>query len=202
MPCQQGRPRSPLPCSLHPAVESCRRRPLSASWRAERVSCPAARTLAWTKWPSREALQQGGQSTLQVRLLAGSAASCTTELTGAWQSSCHPEQASLAGRLALCSLGSTLKPRPFGGVLSWLLGAAARNLKPATMELGGKSAVIVFPDVDIDKTVEWIAVRSARCLRWLQGDLSGRPVETGTQCSAGSMKRLNARMCTHGCQEH
>ena len=37
------------------------------------------------------------------------------------------------------------------------LGAAAKNLKPATMELGGKSPMIVFPDADIDKAVEWVA---------------------------------------------
>jgi betaine-aldehyde dehydrogenase len=33
--------------------------------------------------------------------------------------------------------------------------AAAQNLRPATMELGGKSALIVFEDADLDKTVEW-----------------------------------------------
>lgn len=33
--------------------------------------------------------------------------------------------------------------------------AAAQNLRPATMELGGKSALIVFGDADVDKAVEW-----------------------------------------------
>eukprot|EP00891_Asterochloris_glomerata_P007829 jgi/Astpho2/7829/e_gw1.00117.41.1_t len=33
--------------------------------------------------------------------------------------------------------------------------AAAHNVKPATLELGGKSALIVFDDADIDKAVEW-----------------------------------------------
>jgi acyl-CoA reductase-like NAD-dependent aldehyde dehydrogenase len=33
--------------------------------------------------------------------------------------------------------------------------AAASNLRPATMELGGKSALIVFDDADVDKAVEW-----------------------------------------------
>lgn len=37
--------------------------------------------------------------------------------------------------------------------------AAAQNLVPVTMELGGKSPMIVFDDADIDKAVEWVAVR-------------------------------------------
>ena len=37
--------------------------------------------------------------------------------------------------------------------------AAAHNVKPATLELGGKSALIVFDDADIDKAVEWAMVR-------------------------------------------
>lgn len=36
-----------------------------------------------------------------------------------------------------------------------VLRAASENLLPVTMELGGKSALIVFDDVDIDKAVEW-----------------------------------------------
>ena len=31
--------------------------------------------------------------------------------------------------------------------------AAATNLKPCTLELGGKSAAIVWKDVDVDKVV-------------------------------------------------
>lgn len=39
-----------------------------------------------------------------------------------------------------------------------------KNLKPATLELGGKSPVIVFADAveseeDLERTVEWIMVR-------------------------------------------
>lgn len=34
--------------------------------------------------------------------------------------------------------------------------AAISNLRPATMELGGKSALIIFDDADIDKAVEWV----------------------------------------------
>ena len=33
--------------------------------------------------------------------------------------------------------------------------AAARQCKPCSLELGGKSALIVFEDCDIDKAVEW-----------------------------------------------
>lgn len=33
--------------------------------------------------------------------------------------------------------------------------AAAQNLRPAVMELGGKSALIIFEDADIEKAVEW-----------------------------------------------
>lgn len=33
--------------------------------------------------------------------------------------------------------------------------AAARNLRPAVMELGGKSALIIFEDAELDKAVEW-----------------------------------------------
>jgi len=33
--------------------------------------------------------------------------------------------------------------------------AAARNLRPATLELGGKSALVVFGDADLDRAVEW-----------------------------------------------
>ena len=33
--------------------------------------------------------------------------------------------------------------------------AAAQNLRPAVMELGGKSALIVFEDADVEKAVEW-----------------------------------------------
>eukprot|EP00252_Welwitschia_mirabilis_P000524 TRINITY_DN104_c0_g1_i1.p1 TRINITY_DN104_c0_g1~~TRINITY_DN104_c0_g1_i1.p1 ORF type:complete len:506 (-),score=138.57 TRINITY_DN104_c0_g1_i1:292-1809(-) len=34
--------------------------------------------------------------------------------------------------------------------------AAAQNLKPVSLELGGKSPILVFDDVDIEKAVEWV----------------------------------------------
>eukprot|EP00879_Flechtneria_rotunda_P016101 GHRR01016842.1.p1 GENE.GHRR01016842.1~~GHRR01016842.1.p1 ORF type:complete len:273 (+),score=58.34 GHRR01016842.1:26-820(+) len=34
--------------------------------------------------------------------------------------------------------------------------AAIANLRPATMELGGKSCLIIFDDSDLDKAVEWV----------------------------------------------
>lgn len=34
--------------------------------------------------------------------------------------------------------------------------AAISNLRPATMELGGKSCLIIFDDADLDKAVEWV----------------------------------------------
>ena len=36
--------------------------------------------------------------------------------------------------------------------------AAAANLRPTTMELGGKSALIVFEDADVADAVEWAMV--------------------------------------------
>jgi aldehyde dehydrogenase (NAD+) len=35
--------------------------------------------------------------------------------------------------------------------------AAKSNLKPVTLELGGKSPNIIFDDADLDKTVDWAA---------------------------------------------
>ena len=37
--------------------------------------------------------------------------------------------------------------------------AAARNLKPCTLELGGKSSLVVFDDADVTRAVEWAMVR-------------------------------------------
>ncbi|KAF6259119.1 aldehyde dehydrogenase domain-containing protein [Scenedesmus sp. NREL 46B-D3] len=34
--------------------------------------------------------------------------------------------------------------------------AAIANLRPATMELGGKSSLIIFDDAELDKAVEWV----------------------------------------------
>lgn len=36
--------------------------------------------------------------------------------------------------------------------------AAAANLRPTSMELGGKSALIVFEDADVADAVEWAMV--------------------------------------------
>ncbi|TKY73458.1 Betaine aldehyde dehydrogenase 1 [Spatholobus suberectus] len=38
---------------------------------------------------------------------------------------------------------------------SKIMTAAAQLIKPVTLELGGKSPIIVFEDVDLDKTAEW-----------------------------------------------
>jgi phenylacetaldehyde dehydrogenase len=53
-----------------------------------------------------------------------------------------------------------------------ILNAARGNLKRVTLELGGKSPVIVFPDADIEKTIEG----AARCIFF----------NTGQVCAAGS----------------
>eukprot|EP00271_Cylindrocystis_brebissonii_P021793 TRINITY_DN7_c0_g1_i1.p1 TRINITY_DN7_c0_g1~~TRINITY_DN7_c0_g1_i1.p1 ORF type:complete len:504 (-),score=113.26 TRINITY_DN7_c0_g1_i1:577-2088(-) len=45
--------------------------------------------------------------------------------------------------------------------------AAAQNLKAVTMELGGKSPIIVFDDVDVDKAVEWVMFGSF----WTNGQI-------------------------------
>ena len=37
--------------------------------------------------------------------------------------------------------------------------AAAARLTPVTLELGGKSALLVFDDADVEKAVEWAMVR-------------------------------------------
>ncbi|GIL90718.1 hypothetical protein Vretifemale_18485 [Volvox reticuliferus] len=36
--------------------------------------------------------------------------------------------------------------------------SAAANLRPASLELGGKSALLVFEDADVEKVVEWAMV--------------------------------------------
>ena len=53
-----------------------------------------------------------------------------------------------------------------------ILGAARGNLKRVTLELGGKSPVIVFPDADMERTIEG----AARCIFF----------NTGQVCAAGS----------------
>jgi len=39
---------------------------------------------------------------------------------------------------------------------SAIMSACAKDIRNITLELGGKSPIIVFDDIDIDKTVEWI----------------------------------------------
>ncbi|KAL6181520.1 hypothetical protein ACLB2K_048175 [Fragaria x ananassa] len=40
---------------------------------------------------------------------------------------------------------------------SKIMSAAAQQVKPVSLELGGKSPIVVFDDVDIDKAAEWTA---------------------------------------------
>ena len=44
--------------------------------------------------------------------------------------------------------------------------AAAARLTPLTLELGGKSALLVFDDVDVEKAVEWAMVCTSRTLMY------------------------------------
>ncbi|CAK9330175.1 unnamed protein product [Citrullus colocynthis] len=44
-----------------------------------------------------------------------------------------------------------------GATGSKIMTAAAQLVKPVTMELGGKSPIVVFDDVDLDKAAEWTA---------------------------------------------
>ena len=39
---------------------------------------------------------------------------------------------------------------------SHVMSNAAKRISNVTLELGGKSAIIVFDDVDIDQAVEWV----------------------------------------------
>jgi betaine-aldehyde dehydrogenase len=49
--------------------------------------------------------------------------------------------------------------------------AAATNLRPATCELGGKSALIIFDDAELDKAVEWVMFGAF----WTNGARARRP---------------------------
>lgn len=64
--------------------------------------------------------------------------------------------------------------------------AAAQNLRPTTMELGGKSALIVFDDADVDKAVEWAMFGSF----WTNGQI----------CSATSRLLLQKGIAEQFCQ--
>lgn len=67
---------------------------------------------------------------------------------------------------------------------SWVghtvLHAAADRLIPAHMELGGKGAVVVFDDVDMESTVDWIMLGIFLC--------------AGQSCSATSRLIIDARI--------
>jgi aldehyde dehydrogenase (NAD+) len=61
-----------------------------------------------------------------------------------------------------------------------VMAAAARNLTPVILELGGKSPTIVFPDADLDAAVE--------------GTLVGIVPNQGQMCAAGSRLLLHERI--------
>jgi betaine-aldehyde dehydrogenase len=63
---------------------------------------------------------------------------------------------------------------------SKILGAAARDIKRVSLELGGKSALLVFDDVDIEQAVEWILFG----IFWNQGQV----------CSATSRVLVHERI--------
>ena len=67
--------------------------------------------------------------------------------------------------------------------------AAAENLRPASMELGGKSALIVFGDADVEKAVEWAMVRGPGMPRVLVN----RGQETGVSKAHIDLCRLGSR---------
>ncbi|MDI1332507.1 aldehyde dehydrogenase family protein [Pseudomonas sp.] len=64
----------------------------------------------------------------------------------------HEAGAALADHAGVRRLSFT------GGVSSGqaVMTASARHVRDVALELGGKSAMIIFDDVDIDRTVEWI----------------------------------------------
>lgn len=57
--------------------------------------------------------------------------------------------------------------------------AAAGILRPATMELGGKSALLVFEDAEIEKAVEWAMVSERGGRRCRAGHVAGWAVQPG-----------------------
>ncbi|PWZ58635.1 Betaine aldehyde dehydrogenase 2 [Zea mays] len=62
-----------------------------------------------------------------------------------------------------------------------IMAAAAPMVKPVTLELGGKSPIVVFDDVDIDKAVEWTLFG---CF-WTNGQI----------CSATSRLLVHKELC-------
>eukprot|EP00041_Stephanoeca_diplocostata_P030638 m.933384 g.933384 ORF g.933384 m.933384 type:complete len:361 (+) comp23795_c0_seq46:132-1214(+) len=45
----------------------------------------------------------------------------------------------------------------------YLLHASADNLRPTSLELGGKGAIVVFDDVDMDAAIDWVMVGIFLC---------------------------------------
>ncbi|MGB9088063.1 MAG: aldehyde dehydrogenase family protein [Pseudomonas farsensis] len=76
--------------------------------------------------------------------------------------------AALSGHTGLDKLSFTGS----NGVGSQVMRAAAAQCRPVTLELGGKSAIVVFDDCDIDQAVEWV--------------IAGITWNAGQMCSATS----------------
>nr|CAB3482990.1 unnamed protein product [Digitaria exilis] len=64
-----------------------------------------------------------------------------------------------------------------------IMAAAAPMVKPVTLELGGKSPIVVFDDVDVDKAVEWTLFG---CF-WTNGQI----------CSATSRLLIHTKIAQH-----
>lgn len=80
--------------------------------------------------------------------------------------------------LTTCSSDKRLAKVAFtGSVISGrkVNACAAMNGIPTTMELGGKSALLVFDDADVEKAVEWCMVRSLLCLLMSCPPCAGKP---------------------------
>ncbi|MBA0790185.1 hypothetical protein Gohar_014850 [Gossypium harknessii] len=68
---------------------------------------------------------------------------------------------------------------------SKIMAAAAQMVKPVSLELGGKSPIIVFEDVDLDKAAEWTAFG---CF-WTNGQIcsaTSRLIVHGSSCMIGN----------------
>nr|KJB08214.1 hypothetical protein B456_001G071200 [Gossypium raimondii] len=74
---------------------------------------------------------------------------------------------------------------------SKIMAAAAQMVKPVSLELGGKSPIIVFEDVDLDKAAEWTAFG---CF-WTNGQICSATsrliVHTGHTISGKHLKNGN-----------
>ena len=71
--------------------------------------------------------------------------------------------------------------------------SAAKNLRPAGLELGGKSALLVFGDAEVDKAVEWAMFGSF----WTNGQIcsSTSRLLIHKSISAAFLERLKVRGC-------